>query len=133
MSEETALHLLEKAAIQGAVTGCATALYYGTNAIATIPFVEEIKLIYVAFGVGAITSLANDYVHKFVKDDIQIKHKASDQASMLLGAGLGAGIYHLSLSALNPALSRDTGLYMNAAIGGGSEVAGSFIYNLIRA
>ena len=131
--DETFLNLLEKAAIQGLVTGGATGLYYGTNAIANIPYFNDVKLCYVAFGVGAFTSLANDYVHKFVKDEIHVKHKAEDQASLILGAGVGAALYHLSLSVLNPALARDTGLYMNAAIGGGSEVAGSFLYNLIRA
>lgn len=130
--EETFLHLAEKALIQGAITSCATGLYYGTGAVARIPYIGDTRLLYVAFGVGGITSLVNDYVHKFVKDEVHIKKKAEDQASMLLGAGIGAVAYHISLSVLNPALARDTGMYMNGAIGAGSEIGGSFIYNLIR-
>ena len=130
--EETFMHLAEKAVIQGAITSCATGLYYGTSALARVPLVGDTKLMYVAFGVGSITSLLNDYVHKFVKDEVHIKKKAEDQASMVLGAGIGAVAYHISLSVLNPALARDTGMYLNGAIGGGSELAGSFVYNLIR-
>ena len=130
--EEGLLHLGEKALIQGAITSCATGLYYGMNALARIPYCGDCKLVYVAFGVGTVTSLVNDYVHKFVKDEIHIKKKAEDQASMMLGAGIGAVAYHISLSVLNPALARDTGMYMNGAIGAGSEIAGAFVYNLIR-
>ena len=132
IQEETILHLSEKAAIQGAITSAASCLYYGTNALARIPYFKDVRLCYVAFGVGAVTSLVNDYVHKFVKDEIHIKNKAQDQASLMLGAGLGAVMYHISLSVLNPALARDTGMYMNGAIGAGSELSGSFVYNLIR-
>ena len=131
LSDQT-LYVAEKALIQGAVTGCATGLYYGINALANVPYIGNCKLAYVAFAVGGITSLANDAVHKFVKDEVHIAKKAEDQASMVLGAGIGAVMYHFALSAINPSLARDTGMYMNAAIGGGSEVAGSFLYNLVR-
>ena len=131
LSDQT-LQVAEKSLIQGVITGCATGLYYGMGALANIPIVGNTKLIYVAFGVGGVTSLANDAIHKFVKDEVHIAQKAEDQASMVLGAGIGAIVYHFALSALNPALARDTGMMMNACIGGGSEIGGSFVYNLIR-
>ena len=126
------MYVVEKALIQGAITSCATGLYYGMNALANVPYVGNTKLAYVAFAVGGVTSLANDAVHKLVKDEVHIAKKAEDQASVVLGAGVGAIMYHFALCAINPALGRDTGLAMNAAIGGGSEIAGSFVYNLIR-
>lgn len=126
------MNVVEKAAIQSLITGGATGLYYGMNAIARIPFVGKTKLIYVATAVGGLTSLANDLVHRFVKDEVHITRKAEDQASLVIGAGVGAAIYHLSLAAINPSLAYDTGMLMNGCIGGGSEIAGAFVYNLIR-
>ena len=132
MTLNSYLGTAEKAGIQGAVTGAATCLYYGMNAVARVPFIGDTKLCYVAACVGVATSVADDLIHKFVKEEVQISKKAEDEASMVIGAGAGAAMYHLSLTAINPALAKDTGLLMNACIGGGSELAGSFIYNLIR-
>ena len=129
---DTPFHVFEKALIQGAVTGGMTGLYYGIRAIARVPYFGDVKLMYVATVIGGLTSVANDYIHKFVKDEVHIARKAEDQASMVIGTGVGAAMYHLSLTAINPSLARDTGLLMNACVGGGSEIAGSFIYNLIR-
>ena len=126
------MNVLEKAAIQALITGGATGLYYGMNAMARIPYLGDTKLMYVATGVGGVTSLINDLVHKFVKEEVHIARKAEDQASMVIGTGVGAAMYHLSLSIINPSLANDTGLLMNACIGGGSEIAGSFVYNLIK-
>ena len=98
------MYTLEKAAIQGAVTGAATCLYYGMNALGRVPYFGDVKLCYIAAGVGAGTSLINDVIHNFVKEEVHISKKAEDEASMVIGAGAGAAIYHLSLSALNPNL-----------------------------
>ena len=126
------MHVVEKAAVQAIITGGATGLYYGMNALARVPYFGDTKLMYVATVVGGVTSLANDLIHKFVKEEVHIARKAEDQASMVIGAGVGAAMYHLALTGLNPALAGDTGLLMNACIGGGSEIGGSFVYNLIR-
>jgi hypothetical protein len=126
------MQVVEKAALQAVITGGVTALYYGMSAVARVPYCGDCKLMYVATVVGGVTSLVNDLIHQFVKEEVHIARKAEDQASLLIGAGVGAAIYHLSLTAINPALARDTGLLMNASIGGGSEIAGSFVYNLIR-
>lgn len=123
---------VEKSIIQGLTTGIVTGCYYGTNALARVPVVGSMRLIYVTAIVGGVTSLLNDYVHNFVKDEVHISKKAEDEASLVLGAGLGAVMYNFSLSAINPSLARDTGIWLNSAIGAGSELAGSFVYNLMR-
>ena len=127
------LHPIEKAVIQGGVTGLATCLYYGMNARASIPYIGSTNLCYVAGGVGALTSVANDIVHKYVKDEIPIRKKAEDYTSIALGVGIGALMYNYSLCLLNPNLCRDTGIVANSIIGGGSEFCGSFLYNLFVA
>ena len=123
---------VEKSIIQGLTTGLATGCYYGTGALAQVPVLGQTKLIYVAAVVGGAASLLNDAVHNFVKEEIHISKKAEDETSMVLGAGIGAIMYNFSLSAINPTLARDTGIWLNSAIGAGSELAGSFVYNLVR-
>ena len=124
------LHPLEKSVIQGATTGLATCLYYGSNAQATIPIVGQTNLCYIGAGVGLLSSLVNDGVHKFVKQEIPIREKANDQMSTALGVGVGALMYNYILFLANPNLARDTGIVANSVIGGGGEFAGSFLYNL---
>ena len=131
MNSQT-MNVVEKAAIQAVITGSVTGLYYGMNAMARVPYVGDTKLMYIATAVGGFTSLINDLIHKFVKEEVHIAKKAEDQASLVIGAGVGAAIYHLSLTAINPSLAGDTGLGMNACIGAGSEIGGSFVYNLVR-
>ena len=132
MDYQRYLEPVEKSAIQGAVTALATGLYYGMDQRANIPLVGTTNLTYIAFGVGAVASIVNDIVHKFVFEEIHVSKKAEDQASMVLAAGLGAVIYNYSLCAINPNLCRDTGIVTNSFIGGGSEIAGSLIYNLLK-
>ena len=127
-----ALEPIEKSAIQGAVTAIATGAYFGMRQKATIPIIGITNLTYVAFGVGAAASIVNDLIHKFVFEEIHISEKAQDQASMVLAAGLGAVVYNYSMCLVNPNLCRDTGILTNSIIGGGSEIAGSFLYNLIK-
>lgn len=124
------LHPLEKSAIQGLTTGLFTCVYYGSYAQARIPYIGQTRLCYIGAGIGAITSLLNDLVHKFVKEEIPIREKANDEMSVALGVGVGAVMYNYILFLANPNLARDTGIVANSLIGGGSEFAGSFLYNL---
>lgn len=98
----------EKSILQGLTTGVATGVYYGTDALAQIPMIGQTRLIYVAAAVGGVASLLNDYVHNMVKEEVHISKKAEDEASLLLGAGLGAVMYNFSLAAINPSLASDT-------------------------
>ena len=124
------LHPLEKSLIQGATTGLITCAYFGANALANVPYFNNVRLCYVAGIVGAGTSIINDIVHDFVKAEVPIRKKANDQMSMLLGVGVGAVVYNYGLALVNPNLARDTGFITNSIIGGVSEFSGSFLYNV---
>ena len=126
------IHPLEKSAIQGVATGIATCVYYGMNAKARI-FGSNTKLCYIGAIAGAVSSLLNDAVHSYVKNEVPIRKKAEDQASVGLGVAVGALMYNYVLFLANPNLARDTGIVANSLIGGGSEYAGSFLYNLFLA
>ena len=126
------IHPLEKSVIQGAVTGLATCIYYGSAAQARALGMKT-RLCYVGAGVGAVTSLINDFVHSYVKEEVPVRKKAEDQLSMGVGVGVGALVYNYMLFLVNPNLARDTGIVANSIIGGSSEFAGSFLYNLFLA
>lgn len=126
------MHLVEKALMQSVVTGGATCLYFGMEQLAQVPYIGETKLCYVGAGVGLLASIANDMIHSFVLEEIPINKKAEEEAAMVVAVGTGALVYHFGLSLVNPALAADTGLVANCVIGGGSELASSFAYNLLR-
>ena len=126
------MHPIEKSAIQGVVTGIATCAWYGTGAQARI-FGKQTKLCYIGAVAGAVTSILNDVVHSFVKEEIPVRKKAEDQLSIGIGVGTGAVMYNFVLLLANPNLARDTGVLTNAVVGGGSEFVGSFLYNLFVA
>ena len=133
MSMDSYLHPLEKAVINAGITGLATCIYYGTYQRAYVPYIGTTRLCYIAGGVGAITSIANDLIHKFVKEEIPLRKKAEDYASIGLGVGTGALVYNYALFLVNPTLAKQTGIVSNSLIGGGSEFASSFLYNMFVA
>ena len=124
--------MLEKAVLQGGFTCLATCLYFGTTPVAVLPYVGDVKLCYVAGGVGGLASIVNDLIHNYVLEEIPISKKAEEEMAMVVAVGSGALVYHFGLGILNPKLAADTGLIANSCIGGGSELASSFVYNLIR-
>ena len=127
------LHPIEKSLINAGITGLVTCMYYGYYQRAQVPYIGPAKLCYVAGAVGGITSIANDLMHTFVKEEVPIRKKAEDQASVVLGAGVGAVMYNYTMCLVNPSLCEDTGIITNSIIGGGSEIASSFLYNLFVA
>ena len=126
------MEMLEKAAIQAGVTCLATCVYFGTEPLAVIPYIGDVKMCYVAAAMGGAASLGNDLIHQYVLDEIPINKKAEEEMAMIVGVASGALLYHYGLGLLNPKLAADTGIIANSCIGGGSELASSFVYNLIR-
>ena len=125
-------HYLEKALVSGAITGLATCFYFGSDALANVNYIGEVKLCYVGGAIGTLTSLLNDCVHNYVLEEIPINKKAEEEMALVVGAGTGALMYHFCLGLINPKLASDTGLLANATIGAGSEIGSSFVFNLLR-
>lgn len=125
------LHYVEKAVVSGAITGLATCFYFGSDSLARVNFLGQVRLCYVGGAIGSITSVLNDVVHNYVLNEIPINKKAEEEVAMVLGAGTGALMYHFCLGTINPKLASDTGLLANASIGAGSELGSSFLFNLL--
>ena len=85
----------------------------------------------VAFAGGALASLASDAVHSFVKDEIHLKQKAQDEASLFLGTVLSGLFYYGSFYLTGPDLASQLGYFKCFAVGAGSEIAASFLANVL--
>lgn len=125
---------LPKALIHGATSSAGTVFLVGMNTYARLPYFGQgvsAPLWAVAFAGGVIASLASDAVHNYVKDEIHIKQKAQDEASLFLGAVLSGLFFYGSFYITGPDLANDIGYVKSFAVGAGSEIAASFIANMI--
>lgn len=124
--------MIEKGALFGGASIAATYIGFGQiSGSVFLPYIGAVPFVAFTFGIGVVTSLAVDVIHSFVIEEVAISHKAQDQASMVLGAVSGAAVMTGALYLIAPSLLDDYGLMTAAMIVGGSELAGSFIYNLI--
>ena len=125
------MNVLEKAGIQAVITGLASTITTGANL--NVPVMGKVVPLYVFTGLaGGVASIANDLMHYLIKNEIHIAKKAQDEASLYLGAAIGAAAYYGVITFTNPQLTADMGSYIILATGAGAEIASSFTYNMIR-
>ena len=75
---------LEKAGINGIVTGAVSAALFGMNIAVVPPFMSMTMPLYVyMFLGGTLASLVTDGLHVFMKDEIPISKKANDRTSVI--------------------------------------------------
>ena len=132
-----AMSIIEKAAISSVVTGAASIVTTGAKwkvpcSIFGLMRGQTCPLYVFAALSGAIASMVNDGIHYLVKNEIHVSQKARDDASLYLGAVVGALSYYGTIYALNPYLARDIGTWTLVATGMGAETASNFIYDLIK-
>lgn len=121
---------IEKAGINGIVTGAATAALFGLQAQVKTPFTDKNTMpLYVLTALGgAISSFVTDGVHEFVQEEIPVSSKANDQVSVITSMALNAGLFYGALYLFNPAVANDFGTMKALAVGAGSEWVGSASY-----
>lgn len=132
-----AMNVLEKAAISTVITGAASVLTTGARWKVPCSMFGLMRgqtcPLYVFAGLsGAIASLVNDGIHYLVKNEIHISKKAQDDASLYLGAVIGALSYYGTVYVLNPYLARDIGTWTLVATGMAAETASNFAFDLIN-
>ena len=125
-----------KALLQGGLTSLASVYYVlntsNENIYIRIPMLNRTLPVWaVAGALGTISSFASDGMHKFIKKEIPINAKAQDEASLVLGALMSGGLFAGALYLTNPSALQEYGLINALAVGGGSELASSFITNMI--
>jgi hypothetical protein len=127
------MEAVEKAGINGLLTGGASALLFGTQAQIASPFGNQTIPFPVFTGlVGAGGSLIGDAIHLMMKEAIPISKKANDQASVISGAIINGILFGGLLYAYQPAVLNDFGLPKALMVGAGAEFIGSAGYTYLK-
>ena len=131
------LHAISKAGLTGVVSAVSTRLMFGANKGLPINFLGNYKmngrvpLWAVSLVLGAVASVGSDLFHGQVLSHVPLKRKFRDQASLVIGAVMTGGMLSAAMYVANPNLLQEVGLFKTMIVGGGSEVAGSFINDII--
>lgn len=125
---------VEKAGINGIITGAVTAGLFGLRAKVRTPFTDKntMPLYVLTFLGGSVSSLITDGIHEFVQEEIPVSRKANDQVSVITSLALNAGLFYTALYLADPAIARDFGAMKAFAIGAGSEWVGSASYTQLK-
>ena len=127
------MEAIEKAGINGLLTGGASAYLFGTGSEIASPIGAQTLPFPVFAGiVGAGSSLANDAIHILMKDAIPVSKKANDRASLITGLAINGIVFGGLLYAYDPAVLNDFGLLQALAVGAGAEFAGSSSYTYLK-
>lgn len=124
------IEFVEKAALQGALTGGGSYLLHGQSNIVTP--LGEFPLWMTTSLIGASSSFVNDLLHRYVFSEIPINKKARHDVSFILGAVTSGLLYNQALGLVNPDLPKEFGYYQGLAVGGGSEVLSGLLLDMIR-
>lgn len=125
---------IEKAGINGIITGAATVALFGMKAQVKTPFTTQntMPLYVLTFLGGTISSLITDGVHEFVQEEIPVSNKANDQASIVASMGINAALFYGALYLASPSVASDFGAFKALAVGAGSEWVGAASYSLLK-
>ena len=123
---------LLKSAIHSSLSALGTIYLFGMNARFEIPYVNTIAPLWSLGAVsGAVASLSSDYVHEFVKEEIPLKEKAQDEASLVISSLVSAGTFIAALHLSNQNMIADYGVASAVAVSVGAELLSSFAVNAL--
>lgn len=128
------MDMLEKAALQGAITSGVSYICNPNIRAIGLPLISSRPIPFWAAmaGTGVVASLVADGVHYFIKEEIHLKNKALDEASMVVGSAISAGSLYAVIYALRPEAAATIGLGCIAASGAAAEIGASFLLNMIK-
>lgn len=125
---------VEKAGINGIITGAATAALFGMKAQVRTPFTSKntMPLYVLTFLGGSIASFITDGVHEFIQEEIPVSRKANDQASIITSMALNGALFYGALYLAGSQIAADYGALKALGIGAASEWVGSASYSLLK-
>lgn len=125
---------IEKAGINGIITGIVTAGLFGMNAKVKTPFTQKntMPLYVLTFLGGGVSSFVTDGIHEFVQEEIPVSRKANDQVSVITSLALNATLFYSALYLCDPVIAKDFGTFKALAVGAGSEWIGSASYTELK-
>ena len=127
------MEAVEKAGINGLMSGGATAVLFGMGAQIASPIGNQVIPFPIFAGiVGAGGSVLGDTLHLIMKDAIPVSKKFNDQASLLSGLAVNGVLFAGILYAYQPQVLEDFGMLQALAVGAGAEFAGSASYTYLK-
>ena len=126
------MEAVEKAGINGLLTGGASAYLFGYDSSINSPFGQSMPFPIFAGLVGAGGSLVGDGIHLMMKDSIPVSKKANDRASTITSAIVSGMAFGGLLYAYDSAVLDDFGFLQAFAVGSLSEVGGSASYTYLK-
>ena len=126
------MEAVEKAGINGLLTGGASCYLFGKGSQIATPFGQNMPFPIFAGLVGAGGSLIGDGIHIMMKDSIPVSKKANDRASAVTSSIISGMAFGGLLYAYNPQILSDFGMLSAFAVGAGSEFAGSASYAYLK-
>ena len=125
------METLEKAGINGLITGAASVGLFGFGATVVPPFMNNTMPLYAYLFLGGVaSSLITDGFHLFLKDEIPISKKANDRTSVVAGLAINAIVFAGLLEVVDSSIAQDFGRMAALGVGAGSEwlAASSYTY-----
>ena len=127
------MEAVEKAGINGVLTGGASAFLFGTGAQISSPIGgQTIPFPVFSALVGATGSLVGDAIHLMMKEAIPVSKKANDRASVITGLAINGMLFGGLLYAYDPSILNDFGMLQAFGVGAGAEVLGSAGYTYLK-
>lgn len=125
---------IEKAGINGIITGAATAALFGMGAKVRTPFMPQqlMPLYLLTFVGGSLSSLVTDVTHEFVKEELPVSQKANDRASVMTSMVLNGALFYGALYLAGDGIANDFGVWQAIAVGAASEWVGSASYTQLK-
>ena len=123
---------VEKAGINGLITGALTIPVFGTKAQILFPLTNQyVPLYLVSFLVGGLGSFAGDIVH-LIFSELPVSKKFTDTSNVLLGVAINGGLFALMLNMIDTQVAVDFGTMTALCIGGAGEFLGTASYNYLK-
>lgn len=127
------LECVEKAGINGIVSGAVAASFWGMSATVIAPGTNMTMPLYALIFLGGVaSSFVADGFHLFMKSEIPISKKANDRTSVIAGMAINAIVLAGLLEITDPNIAQSFGRVMALAVGAGSEFAGASTYTYLK-
>lgn len=127
------METIEKAGINGIITGAASVALFGASATVIPPMMNMTMPLYAyLFLGGAVSSLITDGFHLFLKDEIPVSKKANDQTSVIAGLAINAIVFAGLLEVADSNIAADFGRLTALAVGAGAEWAAASSYTYLK-
>ena len=127
------MEAVEKAGINGLITGCASAVVFGTNAKVVAPFTQMTMPLYALLFLGGVgASFLTDGLHLFLKDEIPISKKANDRTSVIAGLVVNGLVLAALLEITDPSIAADFGRLTAIGVGAGAEWLSASGYTYLK-